>query len=284
MSNLDTNRWLVLVGVGLLSTGVAWAGPHDFVVYSSSLGGNQQQARPYVDTFLRDIEKRMSWDKASASGEFLEDAKSAEEYIDKNKPGYGLISPTLFLDLACRKVAVEPILSIVGITNTGPTERYHVVVKGDAAKDLKDLKGKRLASNHLQNVKFVSRVVFGGQVDASSHFQLQPTVSPLKPFKQLDRGEADAILVNDAQLMSAKSLPIGPSLRVVYSSEALPPFPMVAFNTVVKPEEREKMRKTVLGMCSTPTGASVCKSLQITRFEPMDPNAFKKAVESYCQP
>lgn len=284
MSNLGTTRWMVGVGVGLLCSGAAWAGPHDFVVYSASLGGNQEQARPYVDTFLRDIEKRMAWDKGSAAGEFLEDAKSAEEYIDKNKPGYGLISPTLYLDLACRKVQVQPILSIVGIGNTGPTERYHVVVKGDAIRDLKALQGKRLASNHVQNVKFVSRVVFGGQFDAASYFKLQPTVSPLKPFKQLDRGEADAILVNDAQLISAKSLPIGPNLRVVYSSAALPPFPMVAFDNVVKPEEREKMRKTVLGMCSTPGGASVCKSLQITRFEPMDPNAFKKALESYCQP
>ncbi|HEX2570001.1 MAG TPA: PhnD/SsuA/transferrin family substrate-binding protein [Polyangia bacterium] len=284
MSNLGTTRWMVLMGVALLCSGRAWAGPHDFVVYSASLGGNQEQARPYLDTFLRDIEKRMGWDKGSAAGEFLEDAKSAEDYIEKNKPGYGLISPTLYLDLVCRKVPVEPILSIVGITSTGPTERYHVVVKGDAIKDLKALKGKRLASNHLQNVKFVSRVVFDGKVDASSYFQLQPTVSPLKPFKQLDRGEADAILVNDTQLMSAKSLPIGPSLHVVYSSEALPPFPMVAFNNVVKPEEREKMRKTVLGMCSTPGGASVCKSLQITRFEPMDPNAFTKAREAYCKP
>jgi ABC-type phosphate/phosphonate transport system substrate-binding protein len=284
MSYLGTVRWVVLVGVGLLCSGVAWAGPHDFVVYSPNLGGSQQQARPYLDTFLRDIEKRMSWPKESASGEFMEGAKSAEEYIDKTKPGYGLISPTLYLDLVCRKVSVEPVLSIVGLTNTGPTERFHVIVKGDALKDLKALQGKRLASNHLQNAKFVSRVVFDGKLDASTYFQLQPTASPLKPFKQLDRGETDAILVDDAQFMSAKSLPIGPSLRVVYSSEPLPPFPMVAFGDVVKPEERDKMRKTLLGMCSTPGGSSVCKSLQITRFEMIDPNAFKKAQESYCKP
>jgi ABC-type phosphate/phosphonate transport system substrate-binding protein len=158
------------------------------------------------------------------------------------------------------------------------------VVKDAAAKSLDDLQGKRLASNHLQDPRFVERVIFDGKIDPQKYFTLQPTSSPIKPFKQVDRGEADAALVDDSQLEHMKTLPFGGSLRVVYSSPPLPPFPLVAFTKTTSPAERESVRKLLLRMCGSPDGKEVCKSLTIGHFQPIDPAAFKSATTRYCKP
>jgi ABC-type phosphate/phosphonate transport system substrate-binding protein len=159
-----------------------------------------------------------------------------------------------------------------------------VVVKDATAKGLEDLKGKRLASNHLQNMRFVERVIFEGKIDPEKFFVVQPTTSPVKPFKQVDRGEADAALVDDSQLEHMKTLPFGASLRVVYSSPPMPPFPLVAFTKNTTPAEREAVRKVLLRMCGSPDGKEVCKSLTIDHFQPVDPAAFKAATTRYCKP
>ncbi len=263
---------------------VAWAGPRDFVIYAPGLGGTAQQAKPYLDKFFHFVEGPLGWPAGSASGEYFDEPKGAHEYIESKKPGYGMLAPGLFLDLACAKDAPEPMVGIVGIGGGTTVSRFHVVVKDPAITKLEDLKGKRLSSNHLQNMKFVTRVVFDGKVDAEKFFQLTPTNSPVKPFKAVDRGEADAALIDDGQLAHMKTLPISSTLKVVYSSQPLPPFPVVAFGGVVKPAEIAAMKKVLLGMCGSSSGGEVCKALQITKFEPLDPGAYKSAIAKYCAP
>ena len=64
--------------------------------------------------------------------------------------------------------------------------------------------------------------------------------------------------------------------------DLLPPFPVVAFGKSGKPADRSTMKKALVGMC-TGDGAEVCKSLQITKFEPLDPAAFRAAIQQYCK-
>jgi ABC-type phosphate/phosphonate transport system substrate-binding protein len=262
----------------------AWAGAKDFVIYTPGMGGTAQQAKPYLETFFRQLESSIGWPKGSARGEYFEDQKEAVAYIEKSKPGFGLLSPGLYLELACNRANAPDLLAaVVGVTNAASSGRFHVVVKDGPTKSLEELKGKRLTSNHLQNRAFVSRVVFAGKIDADKFFQLKETNSPIKPFKDVDRGEADAALVDDAQLAHMKELPFGKELRVVYSSEPLPPFPVVYFPKVAKPAERDAMKRALLGMCASGGGAQVCKSLQITKFETLDPGAYRPAVQQYCK-
>jgi ABC transporter, phosphonate, periplasmic substrate-binding protein len=275
------SRLLPTLALSLLAL-PAWAGSKDFVVYAPGFGGSPQQAKPYLETFFREIEKALAWPAKSADGQFFDELKPAEEYIEKQKPGFGVLSPALYLDLACGKSQPDLVAAIIGVTNVPSSGKYHVVVKANTAKSLDDLKGKKLASNHLQNMRFVSRVVFAGKIDAEKHFVLEATNSPIRPFKAVDRGEADAALVDDAQLEHMKTLPFGQTLSVVYSSDPLPPFPVVAFGKVVKPAEREAMKKALLQMCGG-AGGPVCKSLQIIKFDSIDPAAFKPAVQKYCK-
>jgi hypothetical protein len=270
--------------LALAAAAPAWAGGKDFVIYAPGVGGTAQQAKPYLDKFFHYVEGALGWPAGSASGDYFDEPKLALDYIKTKQPGYGLLSPSLYLELACPKGGPEPLAAIVGISGNTSSGRYHVVVKDAAIVKLDDLKGKRLISNHLQNERFITRVVFDGKIDAGKFFQLQPTNSPVKPFKAVDRGEADAALVDDAQLAHMKSLPIGGALKVVYSSQPLPPFPVVAWAGVAKAAEIATMKKTLLGMCGSPTGGEVCKALQINKFDGLDAGAYRVAVQKYCAP
>lgn len=283
--NTVRSRLALLFGLlgSLALPAVSHAGPRDFVVFAPGMGASEAEAKPYLDTFFAYLEKQLHWPAKSGHGTYLDDEKAVGQYIAKENPGYALVPPSYFLQLTCKKAPITPLASIVGLSDTTGSGRFHVVVKDEQYKTLADLKGKRIASNHLQDPRFVSKVVLGGKYDAEKDFVLAPTNSPIKPFKEVDRGQADAALVDDAQLQHMESLPFGKSLKVVYSSEALPPFPVVAFNSVVSAADRAAVGKALVGMCQSEEGAKVCKSLQITKFAPVNAAAFQHAVKQYCE-
>jgi ABC-type phosphate/phosphonate transport system substrate-binding protein len=263
---------------GLVAAPHAWAGPRDFVAERSGIGGSTEEAAPYIDTFLRYVEKAQGWPEKSATGKYFSDPAEARAYIAAKKPAWGMMDPDLFLELRKRDELV-PIASVTGKNQT--LGHLSIVVKDPALKTLDDLKGKVLISNHLQSPRFLSKVVFDGKLDVEKHFKLQPTPSPLKGLKAVDRGEAAATLLDDEQLAAMKTLPFGASLRVLWTSEPLPPVSMVAFGKETTPAEREKFAKMLVGMCADPKGADVCKSLEITKFTPPDKAAFDAAARRY---
>jgi ABC-type phosphate/phosphonate transport system substrate-binding protein len=256
----------------------AFAGPHDFVVAHSGVGGDAAQAAPYLDTFLRFAEGQLKWPAHSASGKFFPDPDGAVAHIKEAKPAFGMLDPELYLELR-KKEDLTIIATVSGKNQT--LGHYSVVVEDPAVKTLEDLKGKVLISNHLQSPKFLSKVVFEGKLDAATHFKLSPTLSPLKGLKAVDRGEAAATLLDDEQLANIKTLPFGAKLRVIYTSPALPPMPLVAFGKNSKAEDRAALAKMLFAMCSDPKGNEVCQSLQISKFSPPDAAQFEQAVKRF---
>jgi ABC-type phosphate/phosphonate transport system substrate-binding protein len=274
-----------IIACGLAaSPAAARAGEKDFVIYAPGMGASASQAKPYLDKFGALLEKQMGWKPGSANLTYLDDPKAVSDYIEQQKPAFGLLPPADFLDLSCRKVALQPLAAVVLLSSASSSSsgRWHVVVKDGTAKNLEGLKGKKLGSNHLQDPRYVSRVVFGGKFDAAKDFVLKPTNSPITPFKWVDRGEAEAALVDDAQLAHMKTLPFAKSLVVVFSSEELPPAPIVAFEKAARPADRAALRKAVTAMCSTADGEPICKEMQVTRFQPVDAKTYAAASQLYC--
>src|SRR5437016_178296 len=91
--------------------GKAFAGPHDFVVQLGHVGGDRTSAQPYIDQFMRYAEQALKWPASSAKGEFELKQAEAEQYIDQQKPGYGIFDPEVFLALR-KKHDLQPIASV----------------------------------------------------------------------------------------------------------------------------------------------------------------------------
>ncbi len=272
-STLRPTLLLALLGVGLPAS----AAVQDIVVESTSSGGTTETAKPYLELFAGYAQKALSgWKPITVA--FFQEKKAADQALQQKAPGFAMLDLDLFFEVRKRDELV--VLAAV----EGPLHsrgHLHVVVKDPAVKTLDDLKGKPLVSNHLGSPRLLGKVVFDGKIDPATFFQLQPTASPLKGLKAVDRGEAAATIVDDQQLANMKSLPFAASLRTIFTSPALPPTPFVALAKNAKPEERLAMQKMLLGMCADKKGAEVCKALQITKFAKPDPQVFNEAIRRY---
>ncbi|MCS6915716.1 MAG: PhnD/SsuA/transferrin family substrate-binding protein [Myxococcales bacterium] len=258
----------------------AEAGPRDFAIYVTRLGGDPEAAQPYIEKFLAYLEQAIGWPRGSASGKFLTTRKEALAYIDSAAPGLGLLEPSLYLELR-RSHGLEPLVQVV--SKDLVSERLHLVVKDPSIRTLSDLKGKRLWTTLADAPVYLSRIVLDGRVDAASHFELKAIGQAMKGVRGVLRGEADATLLDEEQLRAAQKLDGGAQLRSVYDSQPLPPMPVVAFGKSLKEEERRRLARALLEMCGTPKGAEVCREMHITRFAPVQGQAFLAAQKRYEQ-
>jgi len=262
----------------LLLAGSALAGPHDFVIQHAGSGGDTATAQGYIDQFLRYAEATLKWPANSAAGQFFTNQAQAQAYIEAKKPGFGILDAPVYLDLQ----KSDDLMVIASVEGTNQlTGHLSVVVKDPKLKSLADLKGKKVVSNHVDNPKFLSTIVFKGALDAAKDLTLEQTASPLKGPKAVARGEADATIVSDRELGSIDLK--GQGLQVIYKSPVLPATPVVALGKNTTPAEREAFAKMLFKMCGDSKGKEVCKALEITKFTPPDKAAYEDALRRYSK-
>jgi len=266
----------IAIVVCLLSGGSSFAGGRDFIAEHAGAGANAQNAQPYIDQFLRITETTTGWPANSAKGEWVDDAKGAEKAIAERKPGFAILDPEVYFELR-KKEALEPIAEVKGKTfNKG---HYSLVVKDPALKTLADLKGKKVSSNHFASPKYISKVAFDGKTDVEKDFVIVKATAPSKPLKDVGAGRADAALIDDEQLAQMKE--IAPDLKVIWTSPALPPTPVVAFTKNASAADKAAFAKALPKLCKDPKGKEVCESMFIDTFAPVDKNAFASAQKKY---
>jgi ABC-type phosphate/phosphonate transport system substrate-binding protein len=258
----------------VLAEGVAFAGPHDVAILVTRIGGDTASAQPYIDRFLRIIEKGMGWQASSAKGSFLTTRKALVEYRASGSPGLGMMDPPAYFELQ-KEWSLRPLLQVESAELV--SNKLHVVVKAPEIRTLADLQGKRVWTTVGDYPRYLSKVVLAGQVDAASSWQLKQIGQALKGVRGVIRGDCDATLLDDEQLAKAKTITGGADLRAIYSSPALPQIPVVEFGDSLPEKERNTFVKTLLDMCSSPSGAPVCKEMHITRFSQLDKAVFDAA-------
>jgi ABC-type phosphate/phosphonate transport system substrate-binding protein len=267
-------RTIAIVVVGICGT--AFAGGRDFIAEHAGAGATAENAQPYLDQFLRITESMTGWPANSAKGEWVDDMKGAEKAIAERKPGFAILDPELFFELR-KKEALEPIGEVKGKTfNKG---HYSLVVKDAALKTLADLKGKKVSSNHFASPKYVSKVAFEGKTDVEKDFTMVKATAPSKPLKDVEAGRADAALIDDEQLAAMKE--IAPDLKVIWTSPALPPTPVVAFTKNATAADRAAFAKALPKLCEDKKGKDVCDSMFIDKFTAVDKSAFSAAEKRY---
>ena len=267
-------RTIAIVVFGVCGT--AFAGGRDFIAEHAGAGANAENAQPYIDQFLRITESMTGWPANSAKGEWVDDIKGAEKAISERKPGFAIMDPEVFFELR-KKEALEPIGEVRGKTfNKG---HYSLVVKDPALKSLADLKGKKVSSNHFASPKYVSKVAFDGKTDVEKDFVMTKASAPSKPLKDVEAGRADAALIDDEQLAQMKE--IAPDLKVIWTSSALPPTPVVAFTKNATAADRAAFQKALPKLCDSEKGKQVCESMFIDKFAPVDKTAFSAAEKRY---
>src|SRR5271165_7108782 len=134
-----------------------------------------------------------SW--GAARGQYCTSRSIAEAFIRSQAPHYGILSLAAFL--AMRQSYRLEVIGTVEVSLVGG-QQYHVISQDAASLDA--CRGRTLATNHADDLRFVNRIVLAGAASKLSDFTLVETQRPLLTIKKVLTGEAECALIDDAQL------------------------------------------------------------------------------------
>src|SRR5262249_20178534 len=160
---------------------------------------------------------------ADAKGQYHTTRGAADTWVQANKPHFGILSLGAFLGLK-GKYNLE-VIGQVAVARAGG-QQYHLVSATQG--DLAACKGKRLATDHGDDQKFIDKVVSGGQFKLGD-FTLVATTRPLQTIKKVVAGEADCALIDDAQLEEMGHLDDAKGIKSIWKGDKLPSMVVVAF-------------------------------------------------------
>jgi ABC-type phosphate/phosphonate transport system substrate-binding protein len=233
--------------------------------------GSSAQAQPYVDKFVALAAKQNGW--ASAKAQFHTTRSGAETFVQAEKPHYGILSLAAFLGLK-EKYKLD-VIGQVAVARAGG-QQYFLISK--TASDLAGCKGKRLASDHADDAKFVDQVVAAGKFKLAD-FTLVATTRPLQGIKKVAGGEAECALVDDAQLAELAHLEGADGVRAVWSSEKLPAMTVVAFPGA--PAAERKAFQASFGKLCEGDGKTACAEVGIQSFKTAADSDYAAVTAAY---
>ncbi len=233
--------------------------------------GSSATAQTYVDNLVQQVAAKNGW--PAAVGKYATSRKLAEAWIGQNKPDYAIMSLGAFLGLRSAHK-----LSVVGqaVVEQAGGRQYFLVSK--TAKDLAGCKGKTLASDHVDDPRFIEGVVSGGDFKLSD-FQVEETRRPVQTLKKVVRAESECALIDDAQLGSLEKLEGGAAAKTVWSSAKLPPMVVVAFGHVAGPAKTKFSAS--LGAVCVGAGRDACAEAGITALRPATDVNYQKVIKAY---
>jgi hypothetical protein len=231
------------------------ADPHtvSIVVLKEHGVGNQALAQPYLDRMVALAAKQNGW--AAVNGKYFTSRSAAEAFIEAQQAHYGILSLPAFL--AMRKPYRLEVIGRVAVSLAGG-RRYYLISK--TAKGLSGCKGQTLASDHIDDQRFIEKVVFAGHATLAD-FTLVPTQRPLQTIKAMLTDQAVCALIDDAQKDQLDHLPNKDGAHTAWESAELPPMPVVAFPNA-SPGERQRFSKNLDGLCDD-EGKSACAEVGI---------------------
>ncbi len=233
--------------------------------------GSPTLAQPYVERFVAIAAQQNGW--PGAKGEYFTSRSVAEASIAAHPPHYGIFSLAAFLEMR-EKYKLEVVGRVVSSLVGG--QQYFVVSR--SASNLAGCKGKKLASDHTDDPRFVERVVARGAFKLSD-FTLVQNQRPLLSLKQVLTGAADCALIDDAQLAELGHLEGGSDVKVVWSSKELPAMTVVAF-PAAPTAERRRFQETLGGVCDG-DGQTACEEVGIRDLEKASPRDYAEVLAAY---
>jgi ABC-type amino acid transport substrate-binding protein len=259
---------MLLVGTQFAHAQVADA--HKFLICQTGSVATAEEAQPYIDGFGSYLAKRLGWDEGTFAVQFENQRKGGLAALKDWSPAFATLSLGIFLEYE-RRFDLVPM--VVARVNGKTTNKFYVLVAKGGAKTLADLKGKTLSGSIVDDVPFLSKVVFANTLDAASHFTLKQTKRPLRDIRKVAQGKLDAVLVDDLQLQSLKGLPLYAQLAVIHESTEVPNLGMVYVKGRATEGDVKKFTDALVNMCREAEGKKMCETFAVEGFEPVPAGA-----------
>ena len=260
----------------LLAPLTALAAPETLVVCYPGGPVNAKDANGAMTAMLRVVERVGQWQAESFTSVFTTKLDECRKQMADKKPKFAITSLGLFLELRGQQHLIPLIQpKIKGSTH----EQYRIIVQKDTFKTLDDLKGKTLGGTPLEEQAFIGKIVLDGKIDPATFFALKPTNQAIRALRSLEKGELDAVILNEQQFAALPSLNLQPPVEAIYTSEEIPLMGVVADSETTTAEERARFAKALEGMCADAEGKKLCDLFGIESFASVDPAVFEPMVK-----
>ena len=233
--------------------------------------GSAAQAQPHVDKLVGVAKDKNGW--SAAAGKYITRRTSAEKYIKKRSPSFGILSVGAYL--AWRGDQGLEVLGTADVARAGGRQ-YHLISK--SASGLGSCKGKKLATNHAVDPRFINKVVSGGSFTLAE-FELVKTRRPVQTIKKVIKDKARCALIDDAQLRELPHIDGAAGIKSVWKSAELPPMAVVAFSSA-SAAERAKFKATLGSLCSG-AAKKTCDKVGIRSFSAAGESTFSSVISQY---
>ncbi len=276
-----TRRAVLLPAALLLATPLAWAGdaPDAVVVCYSGGTVSQHDASAAMGSMLRVVERLGHWKEHQFGSTFTVSPAECRKLLSGKKPAFAITSLGVYLD----RRSSDHWVPLVQPTIAGRTsERYRVVVRKGSFADLGALKGHSLGGTLLEDRDFIARIVFAGSADPAS-FELRPSPLAIRTLRSLDRGELDAVLLNEQQFNSLDALGLQNPLDVIFTSEEIPLLGVVANSQVSTADEQTRFTKALESLCSDAEGKKLCDLFGVQSFVAVNPQVYDRVIRLWGQ-
>src|SRR5262245_13366114 len=128
----------LLLCFSLVAPAGALAKGRHFVACVPDAPASTQAATPYLQKFLRLLERSLGWPEESASGLFTRSTKRCVKELGKADTAFAILAPELFVQWQ-KKHRLKALA--VAESAGAATTRYHVIVKKDGGAAFEKLSG-----------------------------------------------------------------------------------------------------------------------------------------------
>jgi ABC-type phosphate/phosphonate transport system substrate-binding protein len=271
---------LILVALCLVTT-TAFGQVDDgrkFLICHTGSVTTAEEAQPYIDGFGGYLARKLGWQEGTWEVKFANKRQDGNKALSEWAPSFAALALGIFLEQEGPRNLVPLVLARI---NGKTTNKYYVLVAKGSATTLADLKGKKMAGSILDDTTFLTKVVFAGELDAATHFDLKQTKRPLRAIRKVARGKLDAALVDDVQLQSLKGLPLFDKLSVVYESAEVPNLGMVYVKGRAADVDIKKFTDALANMCQDTEGKKMCETFAVEEFVPIPAGALDGVRKLY---
>jgi ABC-type phosphate/phosphonate transport system substrate-binding protein len=273
--------YLIIIA-SLLFPIALYAAPDPEMIVVCYPGGsvNAKDANGAMSSMLRVVERVGQWQENSFNSLFTAKADECRKQMTAKNPKFAITSLGLYLELRSQHNLVPVVQpKIKGSSN----ERYRVMVQKDKYKSLADLKSKTLGGTVLEEPAFIGKIVFAGKYDPASFFVLKPSNQAIRALRSLDKGELDAVILNEQQYAGLASLQMKTPLEAIFISGEIPLMGVVANSVTTTAEERARFGKALEGMCSDTEGKKLCELFGVEAFTSVDAAVFEPMVKLWAE-
>lgn len=232
---------------------------------------NERDADQAMDAMLRVVERVGQWPAQSFTSAFTAKAAECEKFMEEKKPAFAITSLGLYLQLRGQYELIPVVQPKIGGRTS---ERYRVVAQKGRFHGLAELKGKSLGGTVLDEPDFIGKIVFAGKYDLAKDFALQPSRQAIRALRSLDKGELDAVILNEQQFAGLGALGLSNPVEAVFTSEDIPLMGVVANAKLSTADDQARFAKALEGMCSDAEGKKLCDLFGVQSFVAVNPDVF----------